>query len=124
MATHRKIRGKTMVGVDAKFPTSQTPANALAMVTATRITALTAIEPTYWEVVITSTVRMAQLSCGNRKTWVTSKASSPAIPTLIPFRTRRSPNKSCKGQCHFRSKGIALVLALIGSEELGGIRER
>ena len=81
------------------------------MVPVIRITAFNAIEPTNGEVVITSTVRIAQLSCGKRKSWVASNADSPASPVFIPFLTARSPKKSCSGQCHFRSKGIAAVLA-------------
>ena len=87
--------------------------SAPAMVPEIRITAFSAIEPTNWEVVITNTVRIAQLSCGNRKSWVTSNADNPASPTLIPFLTPRWEKKPGSGQCHFRSKGIASVLALM-----------
>src|SRR5271165_4040555 len=62
---------------------------------------------------MTSTDKMAQLSWGNRITWVTYKARTPANPILIPNLTRRSRNSSSSGQCHFRLNGTVLVLIAV-----------
>src|ERR1700745_1221587 len=63
--------------------------------------ALNAIEPRNCALINTTTVSIAQLSCGNRKTCVQNKASKPARPILIPYRTLKPPKKSWRVHCHF-----------------------
>ena len=64
----------------------------------TRMIPLKAIEPTNWELIITRTVSIAQLSSGKRKTCVQNKASIPARPTFIPYRTLKSAKRSWRAQ--------------------------
>jgi len=69
------------------------------MVPTARMIAWNAIEPTNCALIDVTTVSIAQLSCGNRKTCVQNKASKPARPILSPYRTLRSPKRSWPIRC-------------------------
>src|ERR1700741_1138169 len=103
MARTKKNNGKKIAGVEVKSPTSQTPTRAPAMVPTVRRIALTAIEPVYWVVIMTRTVKMAQLSWGKGRTWVRYKDRVPAKLIFIPCLTRTSRNTDPSGHCRFRA---------------------
>ena len=84
------------------------------MVPVARMIALNAIEPTNCALIDVTTVSIAQLSCGNRKTCVQNKASKPARPILIPYRTLRSLKKSWRAQFSLSAMETAGELMVIG----------
>src|SRR6202011_4231091 len=104
-----KRTGRKISGVDVKSLTNQTPTRAPATVPVTRIIPLKAIEPTNCALIITRTVSIAQLSFGKRNSCVQNKASTPAKPILIPYRTRKSPKRAWAAQDQTRAIETARV---------------
>src|SRR6202162_5402108 len=87
-----KIKRRKKTGLEAYVPTSQTPRSAPPIVPTHRSIALSAVDPTYWEFIITRHVRTAQFGCSSLRTSATYKESKEARLSLIPYRTRKSEN--------------------------------
>src|ERR1700757_4595257 len=72
--------------------------NAPPIVPTHRSIALSEVDPTKWEFIITRAVRTAQFGCSSLRTSATYKESKEARLSLIPYRTRKSENISEKGE--------------------------
>src|SRR5580704_17938538 len=93
-----KMKNRKRTGVKAYVPTSQTPRNAPAIVPAQRSIALSAVDPTKREFIITSAVKTDQFGCSNLSAGAPYNESREARLSLIPYRTRRSEKSSARGK--------------------------
>src|ERR1700756_1585429 len=91
--------------------------NAPPIVPTHRSIALSEVDPTKWEFIITRAVRTAQFGCSSLSTSATYRESKEARLSLIPYRTRKSEKTSENGE----SRVIDCVWAGIGSRKAGQV---
>jgi len=106
----RKGRSRRMTGSTHSYPPTNHQSLLPTIVPAARMMAFTAIEPTYCELIITSTVRIAQLACSRRNICVESSASTAARPSLMPYRNLKS-SKDPEGASATLRKGGGFSLS-------------
>src|ERR1700722_16603074 len=87
-----KSKRRKKTGLEAYVPTSQIPRSAPPIVPTHRRIALSAVDPTKWEFIMTRVVRTAQFGCSSLSTRATYKESKEPRLSLIPYRTRKSEN--------------------------------
>src|ERR1700719_1444173 len=83
------------------------------MVPPTRRIALTVIEPTYCEFIMTTTVRIDQFGCSSRSTSAQCNASKPASPILVPYCTLKSVRRLWSGHSNLMETADAAARAFI-----------